>query len=81
MSTMPQRTTSPTLAQTKARANCAQGYHQWHPTFTLGEKLCTVCGKRAYCPFCTSRFPDATVHLVACALHREEGERKERGEG
>lgn len=30
------------LQRAKALANCAQDHHQWHPTFSLGEKLCLV---------------------------------------
>lgn len=60
-----------TPSRARALANCAQDCHQWHPTFTLGEKLCLVCGTLAYCPFCTSRPPAHDVKLIACALHRE----------
>lgn len=67
MSRMSTKTLS--SARAKALANCAQDYHQWHPTFTLGEKLCLVCGVRAYCPFCLSRPPN-DARLVTCALHR-----------
>jgi len=61
------------LARTKALANCARGWHQWHPTFSLGEKLCTLCGLYAYCPFCLSR-PSSTTdaRFITCALHREQ---------
>jgi hypothetical protein len=61
-----------TLAHTKALANYAQDWHQWHPTFTLGEKLCLMCGLRASCPICLSRPPNAYTKLLACALHRSE---------
>ena len=61
-------------ARTKALANCSNGYHQWHPTFTLGEKLCTVCGTLAFCPFCVSRLPHPHMKLMTCALHRKERE-------
>ena len=60
----------------KARANCTQGWHRWHPTFTLGEKLCVVCGAFAYCPQCQSR-PLSEAHLVLCALHRDEERRRD----
>jgi hypothetical protein len=59
------------LERAKALTNCANDYHQWHPTFMLSEKLCTVCGVRAYCPFCLSG-PPTTVRLIPCALHRRE---------
>ncbi len=61
-----------TLAQAKALANCAKKGHQWHPTFTLGEKLCLVYGLRASCLICLSRPPNAHTKLLACALHRSE---------
>ena len=61
-----------TNARAKALANCVRDYHQWHPTFSLGEKLCLVCGLRAYCPFCLSRPPTTDARLMACALHRQE---------
>ncbi len=69
-------TTTTTLQRAKALANCRQGWHQWHPTFTLGEKLCVVCGASAYCPQCQSR-PPSEAHLVLCALHRDEERRRE----
>jgi hypothetical protein len=69
--------TRPTsLARTKALANCANNWHRWHPTFSLGEKVCTVCGVLAYCPFCTSRFPGTNAQLIACPMHREREEAK-----
>ena len=55
----------------KARANCAQDWHRWHPTFTLGEKVCLVCGLYAYCPRCLSR-PPSDARLLLCALHRSD---------
>ena len=64
------------LAQTKALANCARDWHQWHPAFTLGEKLCVVCGLYASCPRCQSR-PPSDARLLLCALHRDEEQRRE----
>lgn len=58
-------------AQTKALLNCAQDWHRWHPTFSLGERLCTVCGALAYCPYCLTRPPSDKAKLLPCALHRE----------
>ena len=60
------------LTRTKALANCAQDWHQWHPTFALGEKVCTVCGAKAYCPVCVSKPPGTNAKLITCALHRRE---------
>ncbi len=65
--------TTTSLQQTKALANCAQG---WHPTFILGEKLCVVCGSYAYCPRCQSR-PPTDARLMLCALHRQEERRRD----
>jgi hypothetical protein len=65
-----------TLAQTKALANCAQDWHRWHPTFTLGEKVCVACGLYAYCPRCQSR-PPSDARLILCALHRDKEQRRE----
>ena len=76
MSAMPRSQTSASLAHTKALANCAHNYHQWHPTFALGEKVCTVCGAKAYCPRCVSKLPGINEKLVLCALHRREEERQ-----
>ena len=73
MSTMETRPTA--LARTRALANCARDWHQWHPTFTLGEKVCTVCGVYAYCPFCTTRPPGTNARLMTCPLHRLEERR------
>lgn len=63
---------APSLAHAKALANCAQNYHQWHPTFALGEKLCIVCGAKAYCPGCVSKLSGTNEKLVLCDLHRHE---------
>ena len=49
----------------------AQDWHRWHPTFTLGEKVCLVCGLYAYCPQCQHRQPSA-VRLMLCTLHRRD---------
>ncbi|MFL5653514.1 MAG: hypothetical protein ACJ8CB_04965 [Ktedonobacteraceae bacterium] len=43
-------------ARSKALANCAQDWHQWHPTFSLGEKLYAKGGTR-YDP--VARAPDS----------------------
>ncbi len=64
------------LTKAKARANCAQGWHQWHPTFTLGEKLCVICGAFAVCPQC-QHWPPTHARLVLCALHRDEEQRRD----
>ena len=69
--------TTTSLQQAKALANCAQNWHQWHPTFTLGEKLCVVCGAYAYCPRCQRRLP-SQARLILCALHRDEERRREK---
>lgn len=71
------RCKAPSLAHTIALANCAQGYHQWHSTFSLGEKLCTMCGAKAYCPECSNRFPDPKVHVLFCAIHQGREEERE----
>ncbi len=49
----------------------AQDWHRWHPTFTLGEKVCLVCGLYASCPGCQSR-PPSHARLMLCALHRRD---------
>ena len=74
---MNQASTTPLQrTKAKARANCALGWHRWHPTFTLGEKVCVVCGLYTYCPRCLSRLP-SDARLVLCALHQSEEQRKE----
>ena len=64
------------LQRTKALANCALDWHRWHPTFTLGEKMCVVCGLYAHCPRCQSR-PPSDARLIVCTLHQSEEQRRE----
>jgi hypothetical protein len=50
--------------------------HQWHPTFTVGEYLCTVSGTKYYCPMCTMRIPTG-ARILFCALHHSEQEARD----
>jgi hypothetical protein len=45
-------------------------FHSWHPTFVLGQFLCTVCGIYAYCPGCTPINPHQYAHLHYCTKHQ-----------
>lgn len=60
-----------TSAHTKALANCAQNWHQWHPTFTVGGKLCL--GRDACLLLLLSeQAPSERIKLLACAPRRSE---------
>ena len=39
-------------------------------TLTQGERLCSVCGSKAYCPYCTRHYP-LNATLVACTTHKD----------
>lgn len=51
-----------------AEAQCQRNGHLLRNTFTPGERLCTRCGKKVYCPSCTSHFPHGAT-LVYCVQH------------
>jgi hypothetical protein len=50
--------------------------HQWHPTFTVGEYLCTICGAKYYCPLCTMCIP-AGARARFCPEHAAEQEARD----
>ncbi len=51
--------------------DCLLFGHSWTPAGMSGEKLCTTCGVKGYCPVCTplNKSPDATPFL--CNTHSE----------
>jgi len=40
------------------------------PTLADGERLCTFCGRKVYCAYCTRQYP-VNALLVACWTHKE----------
>ncbi len=40
------------------------------PTLAQGEMICTFCGSKIYCPYCTRQYP-VNASLVACSTHKE----------
>ena len=66
--------TSSKRRATTLSADCLLHGHQWHVTFEQGSLLCTVCGRKAYCPGCSPhtiqtlrRAPQQGIRLVYCA--------------
>jgi hypothetical protein len=54
--------------------DCLLHGHHWHATFEQGSLLCTVCGRKAYCPGCSPHTIQTLRHasqqgvkLVYCA--------------
>lgn len=54
--------------------DCSLGEHTWRPLLAKGERMCTVCHARAYCPGCMPHYPKGA--RTAYCLHH--GEREER---
>jgi len=40
------------------------------PTLANGERICTFCGSKVYCAYCTRQYP-VNALLVACNTHKE----------
>lgn len=51
-----------------ALAQCQRYGHILRSTFTVGERLCTRCGKKVYCPTCTSHVPQNATRAY-CMQH------------
>lgn len=49
-------------------AQCQRNGHILRSTFMSGERLCTRCGKKVYCPSCTSHVPHGAI-LGYCLQH------------
>jgi hypothetical protein len=51
--------------------DCLLYGHSWTPAGMSGEKLCTVCSIKGYCPVCTplNKSPDAQPFV--CTRHSE----------
>jgi hypothetical protein len=49
-------------------AQCRTYGHILKRTLSCGERLCTRCGKKVYCPACTSTVPQGAT-LVFCLQH------------
>jgi hypothetical protein len=47
---------------------CLYFGHAWHVIGMLGEKQCTICGQKAYCPLCTATPPQNAL-LLYCPKH------------
>jgi hypothetical protein len=51
-----------------ATLECAYYGHTWQRIGLSGEKRCTVCGIKGYCPGCTPH-PPAGAHPFYCTKH------------
>ena len=49
-------------------AQCRTYGHILRKTLSPGERLCTRCGKKVYCPACTSTIPQG-ASLAYCLQH------------
>jgi hypothetical protein len=49
-------------------AQCRMYGHILRKTLSPGERLCTRCGKKVYCPSCTSTIPQSAT-LAYCLQH------------
>lgn len=57
-------------AKIQALSHCSIGEHTWQPTMTKGERICTVCNIKAYCPMCQPN-PPSNARRALCTTHRE----------
>jgi hypothetical protein len=53
---------------TKTLTDCQRNGHILRKTLSLGERLCTRCGKKVYRPACTSTIPQGAT-LIYCLQH------------
>ncbi len=60
----PRKTAEPL---TRTSLDCQFFGHTWRVVGMLGEKKCTVCGEKGYCPGCTNNPPEA--HPYFCTKH------------
>ena len=49
-------------------AQCRTNGHILKKTLSPGERLCTRCGKKVYCPSCTAHIPQGAT-LTYCLQH------------
>lgn len=57
-----------TIANASAQ-DCYFYGHSWTVAGMLGEKLCTVCGVKGYCPCCTPTPPSNEAKPFLCTRH------------
>jgi hypothetical protein len=60
------RTTSTSVLHTAA--DCPIYGHTWQTIGMSGEKRCTACGTRGYCPLCTPH-PPPNAQPYSCSQH------------
>ena len=51
--------------------DCLLYGHSFTPIGMLNEKVCSVCGQRAYCPSCTPIAPQSAIPFF-CTRHSAE---------
>jgi len=52
--------------------DCSLDQHTWKPLLAKGERMCTICHTRAYCPVCMPHFPKHG-RIAHCSQHAEGG--------
>lgn len=50
--------------------DCSLGEHTWKPLLVRGERMCTICHLRAYCPGCMPDYPQG-ARIASCSEHAE----------
>ncbi|HEU5230691.1 MAG TPA: hypothetical protein VFU49_22910 [Ktedonobacteraceae bacterium] len=57
-------------AVVKRLTDCPLGQHIWKPLLVKGERMCTICRIRAYCPICMPHVPK-DARIAYCQQHAE----------
>ena len=69
---------APTNKQTQSsstKRDCVYYGHTWRVIGMLGEKQCTACGLKIYCPLCT-KHPLKNADPSYCSLHAPQDKEK-----
>ncbi len=60
---------------TSIKHNCVYYGHIWRAIGMLGEKQCSACGIKIYCPICT-KHPPINAKPMYCSLHSPANQKK-----
>ena len=66
-----QRTSTRSAAISLSAQDCLLYGHSFTPAGMSGEKLCTVCSVKGYCPVCTPLYPSPDAKPFLCTRHSE----------
>jgi len=81
---LPQRTTRPIPHRTQTSIvstlqDCLFYGHTWQRIGLSGEKRCTICGIKGYCPGCTPN-PPADAQPFHCTQHTLPASKQQEGQ-